>query len=60
MISKEEIKQLRQNLGWSQQKFADYLGVSKETVNRWENGHRVPLPIFRTKLDALQSKQPKE
>ena len=34
-----EISFLRKNLGWSGVKFAKNLGVTKETISRWENGH---------------------
>jgi SNF2 family DNA or RNA helicase len=39
---KESIKDLRQQLGLSQQAFADRLGVTFATVNRWENGKAKP------------------
>lgn len=36
------MKNIRENLGLSQQSFADTIGVSFSTVNRWENGRHVP------------------
>lgn len=36
------IKTLRTSLGLSQKAFAEQLGVSFSTVNRWENGHNTP------------------
>jgi transcriptional regulator with XRE-family HTH domain len=36
------IKELRIGLGKSQQEFADYLGVSRTAINRWEKGHARP------------------
>jgi putative transcriptional regulator len=33
-----EIRFLRKNLGWSGIDFALYMGVTAETVSRWENG----------------------
>ncbi len=36
------IRELRQQLHLSQKQFADKLGVSFKTVNRWENGHTLP------------------
>ena len=36
------IKELRTGLGKSQQEFAEYLGVSRTAVNRWEKGRARP------------------
>jgi putative transcriptional regulator len=36
------IRELRQQLDLSQEKFAAKLGVSLRTINRWENGSTVP------------------
>ncbi|MBO5370323.1 MAG: DUF3990 domain-containing protein [Clostridia bacterium] len=44
------IKQIRNHLNTSQTEFADWLGVSFATVNRWENGHAVPNKLAQTKL----------
>lgn len=38
----EVIKQIRMNLELSQTAFAEQLGVSFSTVNRWENDKAVP------------------
>lgn len=37
-LAREEIRVLRKYLGWSGADFAEHLGVSPETVSRWENG----------------------
>ena len=37
-LTKEEIRFLRKYLGWSGGDFAEHMGVSPETVSRWENG----------------------
>ena len=42
MVFSEEIKQLRQRLFMSQTAFAQELGVSYTTVNRWEMGRAKP------------------
>jgi len=34
-VSSEELKELRAKLGWSNQKIADEVGVSKFTVEHW-------------------------
>src|ERR1700730_11550493 len=41
-MAPEEIKQARKKLKLSQKAFADVLGVSFATVNRWERGHAEP------------------
>jgi putative zinc finger/helix-turn-helix YgiT family protein len=37
-LAREEIRLLRKYLGWSGGDFAEHMGVSPETVSRWENG----------------------
>lgn len=44
------INQIRNHLNMSQTEFADWLGVSFATVNRWENGHSIPNKLAQTKL----------
>ena len=44
------IKQIRNHLNMSQTEFADWIGVSFATVNRWENGHSIPNKLAQTKL----------
>lgn len=39
------VRQLRQHLNLSQERFAARLGVSFKTVNRWENGQSAPSPM---------------
>jgi HSP20 family protein len=48
------IREVRGHLGLSQERFAQRLGVSLQTVWRWENGLTRPLPIIGLKLDELQ------
>lgn len=47
------IRQARQRLGLTQTQFAERLGVSFLSVNRWENGHHQPLPIVLKQIEAL-------
>jgi DNA-binding XRE family transcriptional regulator len=47
------VRELRDRLGLTQEKFAQELGVSFSTVNVWENGKRVPLPFLRRRLLEL-------
>jgi len=51
---------LRLELGLSQERFARLLGVSLQTVRRWEEGLTKPLPIISLKLERLQRKLDKE
>jgi len=51
------IKQIRNHLNMSQTEFADSLGVSFATVNRWENGHAVPNKLAQTKLYEVCSEK---
>lgn len=48
------IKQLRMSRGLSQERFAQLLGVSLQTVRRWEAGVTKPLPIISLKLLELE------
>lgn len=41
----ELIRALRDRLGLSQEKLAARLGVSFQTVNRWEKGRVTPSPL---------------
>lgn len=52
---------IRQTTGLTQAKFADWIGVSKRTVENWEQGRRVPqgparvlLAIIRKEPDVVQ------
>lgn len=42
MAVSDKIKEIRQQSLMSQSDFADSLGVSFSTVNRWENGKTLP------------------
>ncbi len=42
MAFSSEIKEIRQRCYLSQQAFADEIGVSFSTVNRWENAKAIP------------------
>ena len=48
------IKGLRLELALSQERFARLLGVSLQTVRRWEAGLSRPLPFISLKLEELQ------
>lgn len=42
MYFPKEIKRIRQRSFLTQQEFANVIGVSFSTVNRWESGHSKP------------------
>ena len=51
----EEIKKVRNRAGMTQTVFANYMGVSKKTVEAWELGRTHPtVPAYRL-LDILAS-----
>lgn len=62
-ISSKEIKQLRNELGWSQAKLGKYLGYNPTTINAWEHGTRPPEPMqdalleLRSQLNQVQEEQ---
>jgi len=52
-MNKTEIKELRQKLGLSQERFGQQIGVSFVTVNNWEAGRTKPSPLALEKLKQL-------
>lgn len=59
-MTDRRIKELRLQLGLSQERFARLLGVSLQTVRRWEAGLSRPLPIIDARLEQLQEELRKE
>ena len=53
-MSKNNLKELRSQLGLSQVKFAKLLGTSQMTIHRWE---RVHCPDYINKLAELALKK---
>ncbi|MBW4420688.1 MAG: helix-turn-helix domain-containing protein [Myxacorys californica WJT36-NPBG1] len=51
------VRETRQRLQLSQAKFATKLGVSFQSVNRWENGRTKPVPIASLHGYVLALKQ---
>ena len=47
------VKQTRKRLGLTQVQFAQVLGVSFQSVNRWERSKTKPLPIVLKKLEVM-------
>jgi putative transcriptional regulator len=50
-----EVKAIRNRLGVSQEKFAMILGVSKRTVENWEQGRRHPTGAARSLLRIVEA-----
>jgi putative transcriptional regulator len=42
MFKKEDIKNIRERLGMTQEEFARKIGVTVTTVSRWERGDCLP------------------
>ena len=54
-MTPDEIRHLRKGLDLTQQQFAERLGVSFVTLNRWENGQSKPSAMGLTKLKELRA-----
>ncbi len=55
-MTPEEIFQLRKKLCVSQEKFAQLLGTTAVSVNRWENARTAPSRLHIKELKELRSK----
>ena len=42
MILADKIIQLRKKAGWSQEELAEQLGVTRQSVSKWEGAQSVP------------------
>lgn len=49
------VKSIRERLGASQDKFAMILGVSRRTVEKWEQGRRHPTGAARSLLKIVEA-----
>ncbi|ANA40324.1 transcriptional regulator [Geobacter anodireducens] len=49
----ERVKDVRRQLGLSQEELAHALGVSFATVNRWENAKTVPSKLARRQFASF-------
>ena len=52
-MTSEQVKYLRKQLGLSQAAFAERLGVSFATINRWENGRTKPQKGRIAQMQAM-------
>lgn len=54
-MNASEIKELRKKLGLAQEKFATLVGVSRNTVTKWEKGERSPSHLAKRRLEELMN-----
>ena len=47
------VRELRDRMGLTQEKFAAKLGVTFPTINRWENGRAKPSPLALKQIEEL-------
>ena len=47
------VRGTRQRLGLTQTQLAHELGVSYQSVNRWENGRNIPLPMVLKLIERI-------
>ena len=50
------IRQLRADLGLTQEQFAAKIGATFSTVNRWENDKSKPSPLAMLRIKKFQQK----
>ncbi|MBI4339628.1 MAG: Hsp20 family protein [Chloroflexi bacterium] len=53
-MDRTRVREIRRRLELSQERFAQLLGVSVQTVRRWEHGLTRPLPIISLRLRELE------
>lgn len=54
-MTPDEIKSIRINLGVTQEKFAQLLGTTVVTVNRWENGKTKPSRMSIKEIKEIKA-----
>lgn len=47
------VREMRATMQLSQENFADELGMTFATINRWENGHATPSPLALKQINSL-------
>ena len=59
-IFSSRLKRIRKRIGWTAERMGVVLGVSHQTIYRWETGKSKPLPIIRKMVEKMFSKLEKE
>jgi len=54
MIQKYDVVRLRSRMGLSQEKFAEKLGVSLSSIEKWESGWHKPRGLSLRALERLR------
>jgi len=54
-FSEPDVKAIREDVGFSQSKFAALIGVNLRTLQNWEQGHRHPTGPARVLLRLVKS-----
>ena len=54
-FNKPNVQSIRKKIGFSQQKFAELIGVSKRTLQNWEQGAREPTGSAKVLLKLVYS-----
>lgn len=54
-MTPEEIQKIRKDLGVSQEKFAQLLGTTVVSVNRWESGKVKPSRLYIKEIKELRN-----
>lgn len=49
-----DVRLIRESLGMSQAQFAEFLDISRRTLEKWEQGSRRPAGAARTLLRVIQ------
>ena len=49
----DKLKHCRSRKGWTQEQLSRNIGVSLNTVQRWESGRVLPSPLAMQKLEEL-------
>lgn len=57
VYSSKEIKNIRQQIGFTQALFAKYFGVSLKTVEAWESGRNKPSGPSNRLLNLIHTKR---
>ena len=52
-----EVREIREKLGWTQKKFAEYFNIPLSTVRNWEQGMRTPPKYVISLIERVLEKE---